>query len=167
MLEFLNNNRQRILSPVVITLALYVVAALELPSKYNYLVPSLSEIFIILLFFLILSAQERIGEWRKERHRNSSYNKLKSSLSEKLEMKRTLSEFGGEVSKKIDSQAISILEEMHRYEADEIKSNREEYNEITAKNEKIKQEKTKYKKEAAERTNALVDKVQQSSRNLK
>jgi len=160
MLEFLNNNRQRILSPVLITLALYVIAALELPSKYNYLVPSLSEILIILLFLLVLSVQEKIGERRKERLRNSSYNKLKRSLNEKLEMKKALSEFGGELSKEIDSQAISILEEIHRYDAEEMKSNREEYNKITARNESIKQEKTKYKKEAIESTNALLDKIQ-------
>lgn len=167
MLEFLNNNKQRILSPAIITLALYVIAALELPSNYNYLVPSLSEFLIVLLFFCMISGQERFGKWKKERHRNTSYNKLKSRLNEKIEMKKILSDTSIDVLKEIDAQAISILEEMHKYEADEIKANRDEYNEITGNNEKIRKEKEKYRREITENANTLLDNLQESSRNLK
>lgn len=167
MLEFLNNNKQRILSPAIITLALYVIAALELPNKYNYLVPSVSEVLIALIFIFILSCQEHLGKWRRDRRRTANYNKLKTRLEEKLEIKGKLSGLGDEVLKSIDAQAISILEEIHKYESDEIKINRDEYEEITSENEKLRREKAKYKKEAIEGANKVIDKVQQHNRNVK
>lgn len=167
MLEFLNNNKQRILSPAIITLALYVIAVLEVPSKYNYLVPSISELLIALLFVCIVSCQERLGKWRGERLRNFNYNKLKNKLNEKLDMKKSAADLGKEALRAIDAQAASILEEMHKYEADEIKANRDEYEEITNNNEKLKKEKEKYRREATESANAFLEKLHERGKELK
>lgn len=131
MLQFLQENKERVIIPALTTTGLLLASKLGVPEDYNYFIPTVAEVFLFLSLLAISEYRKIDNEKKQEQSHEEEKGYLSKSLDSLLETKEKLKDCNADIADKLDKKIAETLDKIHE-------SDDEEYRRIKQKQETLK-----------------------------